>query len=100
MSQIKIINDYLLSSNRIDRLHEIKIIPLEVYGYDKDNKPNNHCKWDSKTNKWVELEEHIKERVSKIEYEEHLFKKRINKEEKAIEETRHKKRNNRKKSKK
>ena len=49
--------------NVLDRLLKIKPVDRQIYGYDKNNKPNEYCIWDDYFNHWVENDLHYRERL-------------------------------------
>lgn len=61
----------------LDQLVSIPQVSREVYGYDEENKPNDHCVWVdlgySRTIRaWVENDEHFRERIKKIVVDRNL----------------------------
>lgn len=54
--------DYLMSLPQVSR---------EIYGYDENIKPNDHCVWrdigySQSTMAWVENDEHLRNRLKEI----------------------------------
>ena len=49
--------------NRLDTLFKIKPINREVYGHDKNIKPNDYCKWDDYLSHWIENDAHLRLRI-------------------------------------
>lgn len=64
-------NQDFKQESALDWLCKIPSIPREVYGYDKDNKPNIHCNWEQvtfyyPTFAWVEDDKHYRARLNNI----------------------------------
>ncbi len=58
-------------SNILDQLAKMKPVHREIYGTDRNNKPNAHCNWErlpptiSSGFGWVENDAHFRERLSR-----------------------------------
>lgn len=52
----------------IDRLFDFPVAQRDVYGSDKNSKPNYHCRWDDYHMYWIETGEHFADRIRKGEF--------------------------------
>lgn len=51
----------------LDDLTKIPVIQRIIYGTDPEEKPNDHCNWDTTWGFWEENDEHFRNRI-KEEY--------------------------------
>jgi len=46
----------------LDELTQIKPFSRNIYGFDKDKKPNDYCFWDERRKRWIENYSHFRDR--------------------------------------
>lgn len=59
---------YLENCDSIDRLLDFPVAQRDVYGSDKNSKPNDHCRWDDYHMYWIETDKHFADRIMKGEF--------------------------------
>ena len=46
-----------------ESVKDFKVFNREIYGDDPENRPNEHCFWDSNWDFWKENDQHLRDRI-------------------------------------